>query len=110
MKYRKKPVVVEAVQYLLCENKNGTKNNNIVKLAKYNKKQKQKKSIWFHQYGTSYWKDNDRVRYDAFQVIVRTSRGEEIVSDGDYIIKNENGEIYTCKPDIFHKTYEKVKE
>ena len=47
MKYRKKPVIVEAVQYLLCENKNGTKNNNIVKLAKYNKKQKQKKAYGF---------------------------------------------------------------
>ena len=26
--------------------------------------------------------------------------------DGDYVIKDENGKIYLCKPDIFKKTYE----
>ncbi len=28
---------------------------------------------------------------------------------GDYIIKDDEGEIYPCKPDIFEKTYEKIK-
>ncbi len=27
---------------------------------------------------------------------------------GDYIIKGVEGECYPCKPDIFHKTYDKV--
>ncbi|MCT1904109.1 hypothetical protein [Oceanobacillus sojae] len=27
---------------------------------------------------------------------------------GDYIIKGINGEFYPCKPEIFEKTYEKV--
>ena len=27
---------------------------------------------------------------------------------GDYIIKGVNGELYPCKPDIFRKTYEPV--
>lgn len=27
---------------------------------------------------------------------------------GDYIIRGVNGEIYSCKADIFEKTYEKV--
>ena len=29
---------------------------------------------------------------------------------GDYIIKDINGEFYSCKPDIFDKTYEEVTE
>lgn len=29
---------------------------------------------------------------------------------GDWIIKGVNGEYYPCKPDIFEKTYEKVEE
>lgn len=29
-------------------------------------------------------------------------------SEGDYIIKGINGELYPCKPDIFIKTYEEV--
>lgn len=32
------------------------------------------------------------------------------VSDSDYIIKGVHGEFYPCKPDIFEKTYEEVKE
>ena len=31
-------------------------------------------------------------------------------SIGDYIIKGVNEEFYPCKPDIFDKTYEEVKE
>lgn len=31
-----------------------------------------------------------------------------LVNAGDYIIKGINGEVYPCKPDIFHKTYEVV--
>ena len=27
---------------------------------------------------------------------------------GDWIIREINGELYPCKPDIFEKTYEKV--
>ena len=29
---------------------------------------------------------------------------------GDFIIRGVNGEHYPCKPDIFEKTYEKVKK
>ena len=31
-----------------------------------------------------------------------------IATEGDYIIKGVEGEFYPCKPDIFKKTYEKV--
>lgn len=41
---------------------------------------------------------------------IKTLEGFHIVCPGDYIIKGVNGEFYPCKPDIFHKTYEKVEE
>jgi hypothetical protein len=37
---------------------------------------------------------------------IRTLEGVMIAREGDYIIKGVNGEFYPCKPDIFEKTYE----
>lgn len=33
-----------------------------------------------------------------------------IATEGDFIIKGVQGEMYACKPDIFWATYEKVQE
>jgi hypothetical protein len=41
---------------------------------------------------------------------IKTPNGTMIASFGDYIIKNANGEIYPCKPDIFEETYEVAKD
>jgi hypothetical protein len=41
---------------------------------------------------------------------IDTLEGGHIVCVGDYIITGVNGEMYPCKPDIFVKTYEEVKE
>lgn len=43
------------------------------------------------------------------KITIKTLEGEMEASYGDYIIKGVNGEFYPCKPDIFEKTYEKVK-
>ena len=40
------------------------------------------------------------------ELFIGTLEGSMSVSFGDYIIKGVHGEIYPCKPDIFHKTYE----
>lgn len=37
---------------------------------------------------------------------IRTLEGRMHISKGDYIITGVNGERYPCKPDIFEKTYE----
>lgn len=37
---------------------------------------------------------------------INTLEGAFEVAEGDYIIKGLNGEFYSCKPDIFKKTYE----
>ena len=39
---------------------------------------------------------------------LRTLEGWHEISEGDYIITSIKGEKYPCKPDIFHQTYEPV--
>jgi hypothetical protein len=80
MKYRKKPVVIEAVQF------NGRNSADI------------------HEFC------GDKVREPVGKdyLEIKTLEGIHIASSGDYIIKGVNGEFYPCKPDIFEKTYEKV--
>jgi hypothetical protein len=80
MKYRKKPVVIEAIQF------NG---NNQVELKSF--------------------VGRDLLLYSNGIVAIHTLEGEMKVSIDDYVIKGVNGEFYPCKPDIFEKTYEEVK-
>ena len=55
-----------------------------------------------------------RVIVDAYQtdkdMYIETLEGVMHASPGDWIITGVNGEKYTCKPDIFEKTYEPVSE
>ena len=41
---------------------------------------------------------------------IDTLEGEMRADIGDYVIKGVNGEYYPCKPDIFKKSYEIVTE
>lgn len=89
-KYRKKPVVVEA-------------------------------NIWTRHgdnVGVHYYDPYGEVEEDcnyckkAMQAHgwIETLEGGHIVCPGDYIITGVKGERYSCKPDIFKQTYEKVEE
>jgi len=79
-KFRKKPVVIEAVQW------NG-KNADEIQLF-----------------------SRGIVRYSASEgaIIIKTLEGFMRASVGDWIIRGVNGEFYACKPDVFEKTYEPV--
>jgi hypothetical protein len=81
-KYRKKPVVIEAMQFT-DETKNAVAN--------------------FVTCNCSYGFADDGTPILGIQ----TLEGVITASLGDYIIKGVNGEFYPCKPDIFDKTYEK---
>ena len=81
-KYRKKPVVVEAIQVVVGK----TKVEEVVEFV-----------------GRENLKDENT----RFPKII-TLEGEMLISDGDYIIKGVAGEFYPCKPEIFEATYEKV--
>ncbi len=41
---------------------------------------------------------------------IRTLEGVMVAEVGDYIIKGVKGEFYPCKPDIFEMTYEPVED
>lgn len=41
---------------------------------------------------------------------VKTLEGTMRVTEGDYIVRGVEGELYPCKPSIFEKTYEQVKD
>ena len=43
-------------------------------------------------------------------VYIRTLEGEMRGNVGDWIIRGVKGELYPCKPDIFAATYERVRE
>ena len=79
-KYRKKPVEVEAVQF------DG----------------KTESIEWISQQLSV----DARLLKSSERLIIETSKGIKKVAIGDYIIKDINGELNTCKPDIFQKTYE----
>jgi len=84
MKYRKKPVVIEAFQY----------------------------EVAFNLFDSPDWILNaidDKIIFFNCDCFIKTLEGDMKVSIGDYIIKGINGELYPCKPDIFDKTYELVK-
>ncbi len=39
---------------------------------------------------------------------IKTLEGLMVVSPGDFIITGVQGELYPCKPDIFHASYERM--
>ncbi len=39
---------------------------------------------------------------------IETLEGNMYISPGDFIIRGIAGEVYPCKPDIFHRSYEEV--
>ena len=48
--------------------------------------------------------------YKIIMHSINTLEGNMQFSDGDYLIKNETGECYVCRKDIFEQTYKEVEE
>jgi len=91
MKYRKKPVVIEAIQF---DGYNG------MYLSTWSKGKVLESPVLEPS------ESNPSGEY----VQVQTLEGVMIGIKNDLIIQGVNGEFYPCKPDIFEKTYEKVVE
>ena len=45
---------------------------------------------------------------DDRELCIKTLEGIMIVTDGAWIIQGVRGELYPCKPDIFEATYERL--
>jgi hypothetical protein len=95
MKYRKKPVVIEAFQ-----------------MTKERRMDNSPWPIWLHhawnlnrnEPGALQRVDMSAPLPDYLQIV--TLEGLHLVSWDDWIIQGVQGEIYPCKPDIFAATYE----
>ncbi|MFR0563575.1 hypothetical protein [Lacticaseibacillus paracasei] len=84
MKYRKKPVEIEAVQFA-DDPDTLIKINDVLGLDPVN---------------VSYEGPDNPV------LKIPTLKGVMTAQVGDYIVKGVHGEFYPCKPDIFEETYE----
>ena len=81
-RFRKKPVVIEAMKVL---------RENLTEVRKW--------------VGVAPLYDRD---YEAVYLIIPTLEGDHRANEGDWIVKGIKGEFYPCKPDIFEATYEPV--
>ena len=100
MKYRKKPVVVEAFQMTEERRRDNSEWPDWLNQA-WNKDICEEGAIWPYNYPNSNGTD---------KLFIRTLEGSHLVSWGDYITRGVKGELYACKPDIFKMTYEEAKD
>lgn len=87
MKFRKKPVVIEAER---CIDLLYTATNTWRELP-----------IWFVR---AYEKGELVLLPDS--LCIRTLEGNMVANKNDWVICGVKGELYPCKPDIFEATYE----
>lgn len=96
MKYRKKPVVIEAFQ-----------------MTPLRRIDNSKWPEWMHRA----WQEDREAPGSLYPteegtgdgtLSIGTLEGQHLVSWGDWIIQGIKGELYPCKPDIFAATYEPV--
>ena len=107
MKYRKLPVEIEATQWF----KNGDHPKDFEKIEGDPDNHEGGIVRYFRRPdvgGDSKCKHCDRIMH--YHGWIDTLEGGHIVCPGDWIITGINGENYPCKPDIFAKTYEVVRE
>jgi len=90
MKFRKKPVVIDAVQWT------GDNLREVVDFTGRHESAKQWEWAYFETL----------VAREGFKIF--TLEGKMNADVGDWIIKGVQGECYPCKPDIFELTYDAV--
>ena len=90
MRYQKKPIVIEAIQFT---------GKNWIDICEF--------------VGEDNYKLPDRTCKDYEEglftyIYIVTLEGDMKANIGDYIICGVKGEYYPCKPDIFEQTYEEA--
>lgn len=93
MKYRKKPVVIEAFKY----DGDFIDGVGVAYVPQW--------AMLAQQEGVLEFAPRPDIN-SPYELHVNTLEGKMRVSVGDYVIKGVQGEIYPCKPGIFHATYE----
>ena len=85
-KFRKKPVVIEAIQFI---------GSNQREVLAFCRPELSEDAL-------------NGAQVMGLPVIITTLEGDMRANPGDWIIKGVKGEFYPCKPDIFEATYEPV--
>jgi hypothetical protein len=89
-KYKKKPVVVDAIKWT---------GDNLKEIISF---------TGLHPSALNWtWEEYEKVVAEKGLKIF-SLEGPHLASVGDFIIKGVQGEFYACKPDIFEATYEAV--
>lgn len=83
MKFRKKPVVIEAIQF--------TGYSSFAQMM----------NTWMGPFDSVVDGNGDKENF-----FIETLEGDPCVTRGDWVIKGIKGEFYPCKSDIFEMTYE----
>lgn len=98
MRFRKKPVEIEAFQ-----------------MTKERRQDNSEWPNWLHQAWQKDWHEDNAVSCEDYpnsngkdRLIINTLEGTHCVSWDDYIIQGVKGELYPCKPDIFKLTYDAI--
>lgn len=95
MKFRKKPVEVEAIR--LIKDSRG-----IVRVNEC-------PTWWSEAVESKHAKTYKDEISGEICFVIHTLEGDHVARVGDYIIRGIKGELYPCKPDIFEQTYEVVR-
>lgn len=97
MKFRKKPVVIEAFKF----DGDLMDTNGDYYIPDWAERA--------YRFGVLFF-DSEKPIGPPCELFIRTLEGDMMANVGDWIIQGVNGELYPCKPDIFEKTYEPVQE
>lgn len=97
MRYKKKPVIIEAFQY----DGDLKKTDGTYYVPEWAVKAVEEGVMHF---------DSVSPGKSPCELFIRTLEGTHHASVGDYIIRGVQGELYPCKPDIFEQTYELVED
>lgn len=103
-KFRKQPVVIEAFQMTLEARWNNSEWPTWLNKA-WNKPNGEDGAVYISP-------DHPPTEghETANELKIQTLEGVHTVTMGDFIIQGIRGELYPCKPDIFHATYEPVSD
>lgn len=111
-KWRKKPVIIDAVQWFKNGDHVEDKSMELLKIGEANPEGglSEGKIVRYFRHprnpGHTYCKKCKHTMH--FHGWIDTLEGGHIVCPGDWIIKGIQNEFYPCKNEIFQKTYEKV--
>jgi hypothetical protein len=92
VKFRKKPVVIDAIRFVTNNESDNKNMNDIV--------------IWINQGKGA--QEQGHAWHNGTDIFIHTLEGWHTANCGDWIIRGVKGEHYPCKPDIFEMTYEAV--